>query len=355
MTTRIERMLAEMRGRGFSHALIRKPQNMRYLTGYTGEGSLLISPNGATILTDFRYVEQAERQTSEIKVMQYGGDVSQNDLLREVLQADGDVDLAVEEDCLTMREGDELRKALNGIEVKDVQNIPETLRLVKDESEIERMRKAAQISSLAFKHMLDFIRPGMTEREIQRKLEYTMLRMGAEAVAFGTIVCAGKNGSLPHAIPSDRPVETGELLTMDFGAQYEGYKSDMTRTIGIGHVSDELKDVYHTVLEAQLCVLEMLRAGVRGCDVDKRARDLIERKYPGRFGHSLGHGVGLDIHEQPGLNRREERELEVGHVVTVEPGIYIPELGGCRIEDTCAITKDGCENFIDAPKQLIEI
>lgn len=355
MTERIERMLAEMRGHGFTHALVQKPQNMRYLTGYTGEGSLLISAEGAVILTDFRYVEQAGRQAPEAKVMQYAGDVKQNDILRDLLHAAGAAALAVEEDHLTMKAGAELQKALGSVNLQDLQGIPETLRLVKDAEELRLMREAARISCAAFDHMLGFIKPGMTEKEIQMELEHTMLGMGAEAIGFGTIVCAGENGSLPHATAGYRPVKTGELLTMDFGAQLGGYKSDMTRTVGIGRVSDELKDIYGTVLQAQLASLDILGPGIRGRDVDRCARDIIDAKYPGAFGHSLGHGVGLDIHEQPGLNWREERELAEGHVVTVEPGIYIPGLGGCRIEDTCAITKDGYENFIDAPKQLIEI
>lgn len=355
MTERIERMLVQMSEHGFTHALVQKPQNMRYLTGYTGEGSLLVKASGTVILTDFRYVEQAGRQAPGAKVMQYGSGMGPNELVLDVLREERASVLAIEEDHLSMKAGLALAKALEGIELCDLQGIPESLRLIKNEEELNCIREAARIACAAFDHMLGFIRPGVTEREIQLELDSTMLRMGSEAVAFSTIACAGENGSLPHAIPSDRPVKTGELLTMDFGAQYMGYKSDMTRTIGIGKVSDELSKLYHTVLEAQKRALDLIGPGVRCCDVDKIARDYINIDYPGAFGHSLGHGVGFNIHEQPGLNARDERELTPGHVVTIEPGIYIPGLGGCRIEDMGAITATGFDNFITAPKHLIQI
>ncbi len=355
MTERIERMLAQMSDKGFTHALVQKPQNMRYLTGYTGEGSLLVSNKGAVILTDFRYVEQAGRQAPEAKVVKYGGGVRPNEIILNALREEQATVLAIEEDHLTMKAGHALQEALEGITLQDLQGIPESLRLVKNEDELNCIREAAKIACKAFDHMLGFIRPGLTEREIQLELDYTMLRLGSEDMAFSTIACAGENGSLPHAIPSDRPVKTGELLTMDFGAQYLGYKSDMTRTVAIGKVSDELSKLYHTVLEAQKRALDLIGPGVKCCDVDKAARDYIDVDYPGTFGHSLGHGVGLNIHEQPGLSTRDERELVPGHVVTIEPGIYIPGLGGCRIEDMGAITENGFDNFITAPKHLIEL
>lgn len=355
MTSRIERMLARMSECGFTHALVQKPQNMRYLTGYTGEGSLLIRAKGAVILTDFRYVEQAGRQAPEAQVVRYGRGEGHDETLRAILDGEGASLLAVEEDHLTMKAGKALCQALRGVELADLGGIPEALRMVKDGEELLRIRTACEIACWAFEHMLSFIRPGMTEREVQRELEDTMLRMGAETIAFSTIVCAGENGSLPHAIPGDRKIRTGELLTMDFGAQYKDYKSDMTRTIGVGRVPDELKKLYRTVLEAQELALEKIGPGVVCREVDRTAREYIDAAYPGAFGHGLGHGVGLNIHEQPGLNQRDERRLEPGHVVTIEPGIYVPGLGGCRIEDMGVITENGFDNYITAPKQLIEI
>ena len=350
----VERVLARLKEKGLTHALVTKPQNMRYLTGgYTGEGCLVVSPSGLRILTDFRYVEQAGRQAPGAKVLMYGGGVRRNEMLLNLLKEENASALAVEEDQLTMAEGRALGEALEGVELKSLEGIPEGLRIVKDDEEIRRIREACRIACAAFDHMLGFIRPGLTEREIQLELDYTMLRSGSEDLAFDTIACAGENGSLPHAIPSGRKVRSGELLTMDFGAQYQGYKSDMTRTVAVGKISDELKAIYDTVLEAQKRSIDMIRPGVKCCDVDKRARDYIDARYPEAFGHSLGHGVGLDIHEQPGLSARDERELIPGHVVTVEPGVYIPGLGGCRIEDMGVVTENGYDDFITAPKELI--
>lgn len=354
MTGRIEQMLARMSECGFTHALIQKPQNMRYLTGYTGEGSLLISASGAVILTDFRYIEQAGRQAPEAKVVQTGR-AGQSELLLKLLNAENAHTLAIEEDHLTMKAGKLLKKTLPGIELEDLNALVEGLRIVKSEDELDRIRQACAISCKAFDHMLGFIRPGLTEKEVQLELDYTMLKMGAEDIGFATIACAGENGSLPHAIPSDRVIKSGELLTMDFGAKFNGYTADMTRTVAVGHVSDELKKLYYTVLEAQKRALDLIGPGVKCCDVDKAARDYIDAYYPGTFGHSLGHGVGMDVHEQPGLNVRDDRALVPGHVVTIEPGIYIPGLGGCRIEDMGVIRENGFENFITAPKQLIEL
>lgn len=355
MTERIKQMLVRMNERGFTHALVQKPQNMRYLTGYTGEGSLLVSSAGTVILTDFRYVEQAERQAPEAKVVQYTALAKQSELLLGILREEQADALAVEEDYLTMKEGRALHSALEGIEIQDLAGIPESMRMVKTEGELTCVREAARIACAAFDHMLDYIRPGLTEKEIQLELDYTMLRMGSEEIGFSTIACAGENGSLPHAIPSDRKVRSGELLTLDFGAQYDGYKSDMTRTVAIGHISDELKAIYDTVLEAQKRALDLVGPGKKCSDIDRCARDYIDARYPGAFGHSLGHGVGLDIHEQPSLSTRYPYDLVPGHVVTIEPGVYIPGLGGCRIEDMGAITETGFDNYINAPKHLIEL
>ena len=195
----------------------------------------------------------------------------------------------------------------------------------------------------------------MTEKELATELDYLMLRGGAERTGFDTIACAGANGSLPHAIPSDYRLREGELITFDFGAVVDGYTSDMTRTVALGKVSDELRAIYDTVLTAQQMALEAIRPGVACNAIDKIARDYIDARYPGAFGHALGHGVGLYIHEQPRLGKGDGTVLQPGHVVTIEPGIYISGLGGCRIEDMAILTSDGYIDPIDAPKQLIEL
>ena len=355
MNTRVGALLASMRQAGLTHMLIEKPKNMRYLTGYTGEGCLLVSEAGVVILTDFRYVEQASIQAPGVQVVRYDAAHPRLGEIRQQLVSAGAHKLAVEEDAVTVEAYREMLRSLSGIELTAAGGLVERLRIVKDEDEIECIARACAISCQAFEKLLGVMKSGMTEREIQLELDYTMLRLGAEGVAFSTIAAAGVNGSLPHAIPSDHVVQEGEMLTLDFGARYGGYCADMTRTVAFGAISDELKKIYDTVLAAQLAALDMIGPGVVCSAVDRCARDLIDKVYPGAFGHSLGHGVGLDIHEQPGLNTRDQRALTPGHIVTVEPGVYLPGVGGCRIEDTVAITETGYRNLVTAPKELIHL
>lgn len=355
MTKRIEKLLALMTQAGMTHVLIQKPKNMRYLTGYTGEGSLFVSAAEAVILTDFRYVEQAGIQAPGLRVVRYDAQHPMTAQLMDILRAQGASSLAVEEDEMTVQSHRHLAAKLPGITLCDARGLTEELRLVKDQDEIELIARACEISCAAFDKMLGVIRAGMTEKEIQLELDYTMLRLGGDGLAFDTIACAGVNGSLPHAIPGDHVVREGEMLTLDFGATYGGYCADMTRTVAIGRISAELRDIYDTVLQAQLMALDKVGPGVVCREVDRCARDFIDSKYPGAFGHSLGHGVGLNIHEQPGLNTRDERLLVPGHIVTIEPGVYLPGVGGCRIEDTVAIEENGYRNFITAPKELITL
>ena len=354
-TERLQRFLAAMAARGLTAALIHKPQNMRYLTGFTGEGCLFLSAQRQAVLTDFRYVEQLSRQAPSLECVRTRMGKSVPELVAELAAASGAERLAVETDFLCYDDWAALQGALGDIALAPLSGLAEEMRLIKDEGEIECIRRAADIACRAFKAILEVIRPGMTEREVAIALNYEMLRLGSEGEAFDTIACAGLNGSLPHAVPGEHRLQNGELLTLDFGATYNGYRSDMTRTVGIGKVDGALKDIYQTVLEAHEMALAAVRPGAVCEDVDKVARDFIEARYPGSFGHALGHGVGLDIHEQPRLGRGDGTVLRPGHVVTVEPGIYISGLGGCRIEDMAILTSDGSIDPIDAPKQLIEL
>ena len=354
-TERLQRFLAAMAARGLTAALIHKPQNMRYLTGFTGEGCLFLSAQRQAVLTDFRYVEQLSRQAPSLECVRTRMGKSVPELVAELAAASGAERLAVETDFLCYDDWAALQGALGDIALAPLSGLAEEMRLVKDEGEIECIRRAADIACRAFKAILEVIRPGMTEREVAIALNYKMLDLGSEGEAFDTIACAGLNGSLPHAVPGEHRLQNGELLTLDFGATVGGYRSDMTRTVGIGKVDGALKDIYQTVLEAHEMALDAIRPGAVCKDVDKVARDFIEARYPGSFGHALGHGVGLDIHEQPRLGRGDGTVLRPGHVVTVEPGIYISGLGGCRIEDMAVLTSDGSIDPIDAPKQLIEL
>ena len=336
-------------------ALVHRPENLRWLAGYTGEGCLFITAKGRVILTDFRYMEQARIQSPDWALEQVSAQVTYSALAAGLARDAGVKTLLVETDFLTYDAYQAFAKTLDGVTLLSMGGVPEKLRQVKDDAELESIRRAAAIASDAFVNLLPRIHAGMTERQVQRMLEFEMLELGSEGVAFETIAASGPNGALPHARPSDRVIERGELLTLDFGATVNGYRSDMTRTVGFGRVSDALRELYETVRAAQQLGLDALAVGVPCREVDRVARDYIDARYPGSFGHSLGHGVGLFIHEQPRLSATSTDVLAAGNVVTVEPGVYIPGLGGCRIEDTVIMTPDGCVNTIAAPKEWIEL
>ena len=348
----LESFLAVMRADG---AVIHRPENMRWLTGYTGEGCLFMAGEKRLLFTDSRYIEQAHRQAGEWDVVQITVQASYPARLAEAAAGQGVRSLLLETDYLTFDDYQAYAAALEGVELLPMGDLLRRLRRVKDARELSAIRRAADIASRAFMNILPRIHEGMTERQVQRILEFEMLECGSEGTAFETIAAAGPNGALPHARPSVRPIQRGELLTLDFGATCEGYRSDMTRTVGIGKVPQALRDVYETVRTAQQMGLEALAPG-RACrEVDLTVRAYVDERYPGAFGHGLGHGVGLYIHEEPRLSTTSEDVLEPGHVVTVEPGVYIPGLGGCRIEDTVIITGAGTENTISAPRELIEL
>lgn len=339
-------------------ALIHRPDNMRWLAGYSGEGCLFVSDKVKVIITDFRYVEQAEKQAPDWTCIRTGGSKSgssEADIIKNLCDEHNISRLCVETDFVTYDAYMALQNKLTAVELFSLNQLAQKLRKVKDDYEIECIRKAAVIADDAFKNLLTMVHAGMTEKQVARMLEDEMIRLGSERVAFPTISASGPNGSLPHAIPSDRVIEEGDLLTLDFGARVNGYVSDMTRTIGFGKISPELRELYERVKTAQQMALDVIHPGMRGSDVDKVARDYLEERYPGAFGHSLGHGVGLQVHEYPRLSTASDDILAVGNAVTVEPGVYIPGLGGCRIEDTVIVTEDGCLNTMTATKELVEL
>lgn len=337
-------------------ALVHRPENMHWIAGYTGEGMLFVSKDRRVIVTDFRYTEQAGRQAPDWEVIMVDAGRKYTEVAAKLAGEEKAKLVCAETDYLTYDEFRRFEQALAGVELVPLAGVPETLREIKDESEINSIRKAAKIASDALVNILPRLHAGMTERQAQIMLEFEMLELGSEGAAFDTISAAGINGSLPHAVPSDHVIQSGELLTLDYGATIDGYRSDVTRTVGFGRIGPELREMYETVRAAQQAGLDAIGPGVVCGDVDKACRDLIEAKYPAEvFGHSTGHGVGLFIHERPGVSSGSTTVLRPGHVVTVEPGIYIPGLGGCRIEDTVIITADGIIDTIDAPKHLIEL
>lgn len=341
---------------GAQAAMISSAPGIRYLSGYTGEGIALIAGNLAAIVTDFRYTEQAQRQAPDFRILEISSGEAHEAVAYRLLKECGAACLAIEEDVLTVAQYKKLKDVMPGMTLVSLDGAVQRLRQVKDASEIQSLAAANQLTSDCFDHMCALIREGMTEREIALEIDYWMMRNGSEGVSFDTIVASGPNGSLCHAIPSDRRVQKGDLITMDFGAVIGGYHADMTRTVAIGQISPELRRMYDTVLAAQLSALKAIRPGVLCSDVDAVARSLIdEAGYAGRFGHGLGHSTGLEIHEEPRFSRLCGERVQPGMVITVEPGVYIPDVGGVRIEDSVAVTDTGIRILTPATKELVTL
>ncbi len=334
-------------------ALIVSPESRRYFTGFNAsDGFLFITKSGSVFLTDSRYIEAAKDKIICCEVEEQKGK------LMDYAKRFNCKVLAVEADRLTVAQLKNLRKALHGIKLTTVatDKIIDSFRAVKNETEIENICKAQRIAEAAFDHILGFIKVGVTEKEVALELDHYMLSHGADGLSFETIAISGANTSKPHGVPTDKKIEHGDFVTMDYGAVVNGYHSDMTRTVAVGAASDEQKKIYKIVFEAQLAVLRVLKNGVKCSDADKAARDVItEAGYGEYFRHSTGHGVGIEIHEKPFISPKSTATLRSGNVVTDEPGIYIPGKFGVRIEDMALITENGCKNLTKAPKELIII
>ena len=354
--TASERLAEQLRLGANTAAVVADPSNMFYLTGgYTGEGMVFLSRNRRVIVTDFRYTEQAENQAPGYEVQMTEKDRNAFLVIAELAQSEGITCVRTETNYLSVDRFEKLRAALGEeISCVSLEEAPQILRQVKTPTEILAIRKACNITADAFRAILPKIREGMTEKELQIELDFTMLKLGADTTAFDTIIAAGEHGSLPHAIPGNRAIRQGDMITMDFGAKVGNYCADMTRTVALGKPSEEMRRIYDTVLRAQMMCEDALSAGKNCYDIDKLARDYIDaRGYAGRFGHGLGHSVGIDIHEEPRLSPSCQEILKAGVVITVEPGVYVPGVGGVRIEDTCLVRENGCEALTDAEKQLI--
>lgn len=336
--------------------VVHDPANMFYLTeGYRGEGLVYLTAERRVIITDFRYTEAAEKDAPGFEIVMTDKDHPAGKRLAEICQQDEINEIRFESNYISVDELERMRTAV-GEEVSFVplKKAPQLLRQIKTPAEIVTMRKAGAITSEAFEAVLGKIRVGMTELELRLELENAMFRLGAEALAFQTIIASGVNGSLPHAVPGARKLQKGDMITMDFGAKVGGYCSDMTRTVALGEPSPEMRKVYNTVFRAQAMCEAALAAGKNCFDIDKIARDYIDSQgYVGRFGHGLGHCVGIDIHEDPRLSASCHDVLKAGMVITVEPGVYIPGLGGVRIENTCLVKENGSEPLTTARKELV--
>ncbi|WP_078552913.1 M24 family metallopeptidase [Bacillus alkalicellulosilyticus] len=352
MSNRIDRLRMQFSEKGIDGLLIASPYNRRYIAHFTGTaGVVLISNKEAKFITDFRYMDQASEQAVGYEIVQHTGPIYQEVAKQASLM--GITALGFEQEHVTYQTYEIYKKNISA-KLVPVSGVVEQLRLHKDEEEISIITVAAEIADAAFDHIVSFIQPGKTELEVSNELEFFMRKQGAVSSSFDIIVASGVRSALPHGVASDKVLQKGELVTLDFGAYYNGYCSDITRTVAIGEISDELKAIYHTVKEAQQRGVDGIKPGLTGKQADALTRDYItEKGYGQYFGHSTGHGLGLEVHEAPTLSIKSETVLEPGMVVTVEPGIYITGVGGTRIEDDVLITADGHRSFTKSTKELL--
>ena len=345
MNNRIKNLIECAYEKNIDNIIITDAKNMHYYSGfYNGEGYIIAGKDGFKVVTDSRYSEYAQGVCEGFEVC----DITS--VSPETLVSSNSV-CGFEDKSVSYAQYSFFAAKLK--KLTPVENMLYSFREVKDKEEINSIKKAVAIADSAFSHICNFIKVGMTEKEVAAEIDCYMKKHGASGNSFDTITASGANGSLPHAIPSDRKLSDGDLVVMDYGCVVDGYCSDMTRTVAVGKISDEKRAVYDTVLGAQLSAISKIASGALANEVDRVARDIINKDYSGRFGHSLGHGVGLDIHELPNLSPKNAKPLQAGNVVTVEPGIYIPGLCGVRIEDMVVVEDGRCQILTQSPKELI--
>lgn len=353
MPDRINRLRSLFGPAGIDAFYVTNPENRYYLSGFSGStGALLLTREHSYLMTDFRYTEQAAMESPEYRVIEVAGTYAE--ALFRILKENSLFRLGLEGDHQTCNQYFNLVNVCEGVEIKPLSGKVEQLRVIKDVSEIGLIERAVGIADRAFEQILPLVKPGVSERDIALELEYAMRRMGAEGAAFKIIAASGVRSALPHGIASAKTIAAGDLVTFDFGAVYQGYHSDITRTVAVSSTDLRQKEIYKIVLEAQVSAAATIKAGVRASDVDHAARSIIENKGYGEcFGHSTGHGLGLSIHENPRLAASDDTVLEPGMVVTVEPGIYIRNWGGVRIEDTVLVENNGCRILTKTPKEKL--
>ena len=349
----IAKKAAQLPEYGLDAMLITSESGERYALGFHGEGLLLVTKDGAQYSTDGRYIEAAWEQVTGAEVVLTTPEKGHMAFAREYIEAKRLNNVGFESGAMTVDSHKKYTQALPCI-LAPAQNLLDGLRASKDKEELALMRRAQAVTDEAFKAILNFIRPGMTEREIAARLVYELLSRGGDKVSFDPIVAAGSNGSRPHAVPGDQIVDTGMFITMDFGCKVEGYCSDMTRTVALGQPTEEMEEVYNAVLAAQKAGINAARAGVTGQEIDAAARKVLqEAGYGAYFSHSFGHSLGVDIHEAPSASSKETRPMPAGAVISAEPGVYLPGKFGVRIEDVLILNETGCEDITRSPKDLI--
>jgi Xaa-Pro aminopeptidase len=356
MTDRPTRLLAQISEHEADALLVTSLVNLRWLTGFTGSNGLaVVGPDTRVFVTDFRYVEQAAAEVDP----SFDRIVAGAELLSEVPGALGDDELRLgfEDGAMTVRTHAALREALDDrVDIVAAGNPVEELRAIKEPAELDAIRAASELGDAAMREIMEQGLAGRTERAVALALEDAMRRRGASGASFDTIVAAGAHGALPHASPRDVEIAAGQLVVIDWGAVLDGYCSDCTRTLATGDLSEASRTVYDLVRRAQAEGLEAIRPGVGGRDADGAARAIIERAGHGdHFGHSLGHGVGMEVHERPSVSWRSHDVLVAGNVVSCEPGVYVPGEVGVRIEDLCIVTESGNEILTHIPKELVDV
>lgn len=345
MNNRVKNLITAMTANGIDVLFITDEKNMHYYTGfYQGEGYAVISKDRLVVVTDSRYTEYASKVCIGFDVVNISAH-KPSDFV-------SDTDICGFEDMsISYRRYAEFKKEIKNL--KPIGNMTDKPRQIKDSDEIELIKKAAKIADSAFTYICSYISPGITEKQIAAEIDSFMKKNGADGIAFPTIAASGVRASMPHAIPTDEKVKRGDFIVLDYGCTVGGYCSDMTRTVAVGSVSDEKKEIYEHVLTAQLKAILSLRPGVSGASVDKVARDYLDSFYKGAFSHALGHSVGLYIHEAPNLSPRNNEILLPGTVITVEPGVYLEGNTGVRIEDLTLVTDNGCEIFSRSTKEMV--
>ncbi|MBD3218961.1 MAG: M24 family metallopeptidase [candidate division Zixibacteria bacterium] len=356
MPSNLKRLQQLVKKENLDCLLVTDVTNIRYLTGYSGSSAkLLVFPTQTYFFTDFRYKDQVKKEVKGAKI-----EIGQRDPMMDFpsfkpLQKKN-ITIGFQSEYITHAMLEQLKELLPEAIFVPTKNIVGTLSIIKTQAEIKLIREAVKISDKAFDRILGYIEPGLREDEIAAELEYQMKILGSEKPAFDTIVASGPRSALPHGVASDRKVQKGDYITMDFGAKYKGYHSDMTRTIVVGKATQKQKKIYNLVLKAQKAGCRYAKAGITGKELDKKVRKIIEKAgYGKNFGHGLGHGLGTVVHDAPPVSPLSEVELKPNMVVTIEPGIYISGWGGVRIEDDVVLKKNSCVILNKAEKMLIEL
>lgn len=346
---RLDRLRQAISEAGLDGLVVSAPANIFYLSGFRGSaGALLVTSDRALLFSDFRYRLQAARQAPDWEFVEVPRRLFAR--LGETAAEAGLQRLGFNPAHLTCQRREQLAGAAPNVELMPAEGLVEELRAVKSPDELEAIRAAVALSDQAMARLVELLRPGAVERDLALEAEFLMRRAGAEAVAFDLIIASGPNSALPHAEAGERKLAPGDLVVMDIGARKAGYCSDMTRTYAVGEASAQAREIYRIVYQAQRAAAAEVRPGAVCRELDRLARSVIENAgFAEYFGHGLGHGVGVEVHEAPRLGKEEERRLVAGNMVTVEPGIYLPEVGGVRLEDLLAVTEDGAETLTRSP------